>query len=100
MWLTFVSGFFEILQGVQELKSGREIANGQMDPAIQNIASARHLSLVNICVIFLLLITLLLQLFYILFVLCILSQLGLISSALNHLRSATREIRKESRQNF
>jgi hypothetical protein len=26
MWLTFVSGFFEILQGVQELQSRREIA--------------------------------------------------------------------------
>jgi len=26
-----VSGFFEILQGLQELQSGREIANGQTD---------------------------------------------------------------------
>jgi len=52
MWLTFVSGFFKILQGVQELQSGREIANVQtdtkMDQAIQNIASAHRLSLVNI----------------------------------------------------
>jgi hypothetical protein len=29
MWLKFVSGFFEILQGVQELQSGREIANNR-----------------------------------------------------------------------
>jgi len=43
---------------------------------------------------------LLLQLFYILFVLCILSQLRLISSLLNHLRSVTREIRKERQRNF
>jgi len=28
VWLTFVSGFFEILQ---ELQSGREIANGHRD---------------------------------------------------------------------
>ena len=26
-----MSGFFEILKGVQELQSGREIANGQTD---------------------------------------------------------------------
>ena len=31
VWLTFVSGFFDILQGLQELQSGREIANGQTD---------------------------------------------------------------------
>jgi len=31
VWLTFVSGFFDILQGLQELKSRREIANGQTD---------------------------------------------------------------------
>ena len=62
VWLKFLSGFFEILQGLQELQIGREKSNMAFDPlsmtltlnpAIRNIASARRLSLVNICVRFL-----------------------------------------------
>jgi len=32
VWLTFVSGFFEIIKGVQELQSGREKSNMAFDP--------------------------------------------------------------------